>query len=88
MALGALFVLFIILTAVSLLSITLLYTLKNEKLKNIVFYFLCVWSIIITILNITGLPSNYLVSRLIASIFGLLSVISIIIKIKKLIRKV
>ncbi|WP_301655403.1 hypothetical protein [Terrisporobacter mayombei] len=41
MALGALFVLFIILTTVSLLSITLLYTLKNEKLKNMFFYFLC-----------------------------------------------
>lgn len=83
MALGALFVLFIILTTVSILSITLLYTLKNEKLKNMFFYFLCGWSIIITSLNITALPSNYLVSRLIASIFGLLAVISIIIKIKK-----
>ena len=39
MALGALFVLFIILTTVSLLSITLLYTLKNEKLKNMFFTF-------------------------------------------------
>lgn len=83
MALGYLFILFIFITAVSIVGILLLYLLKNQRAKNIVFYFLAVWSMCIAFLDVTSLPSNYLMERLIALSFGVLSIIAIIFKIKK-----
>lgn len=83
MALGYLFILFIFITSVSIVGILLLYLLKNQRAKNIVFYFLAAWSMCIAFLDATSLPSNYLMERLTAWSFGVLSIIGIIFKIKK-----
>ena len=60
MALGYLFILFIVFAVVSLLSTTLLYVLKKENLKTFVFYFLCVWSIYLAYVNFTSFPTNFI----------------------------
>ena len=81
MALGYLFILFIVFAVVSLLSTTLLYVSKKENLKTFVFYFLCVWSIYLAYVNFTSFPTNFIASRLIACLFGLLAIVAAIINI-------
>ncbi len=84
MALGYLLILSVFILVLSILGISLLFFLKNSKLKNVVFYFLVIWSILIAYLNATSLPTNYVVKQIIAWLFGSISIISIIIKVKKL----
>lgn len=83
MALAYLFILFIVMAVVSGLGLAFLYLFKNEKIKNGLFYFLAVWSMGITYMNVTSLPTNYLGEQLIAWAFGFLAVLALIIKIKK-----
>lgn len=77
-----LLIIFIVLAVVSGLGIAFLYLSKNTKVKTGIFYFLCVWSMIISYINATGLPSNYVVQQLIAWSFGFLAVLAIIVKVK------
>ena len=83
MALGYLLILSVFILVLSILGISLLFFLKNSKLKNVVFYFLVIWSILIAYLNATSLPTNYIVQQIIAWLFGSISIIAIIIKVKK-----
>ncbi|MGL5313245.1 MAG: hypothetical protein ACRC92_08350 [Peptostreptococcaceae bacterium] len=83
MALGYLFILFAAMTVISIILVGSLYLIKNEKYKNVLFYILAIWSMTVTFLNVTSLPSNYILQRIIGSILGLLAVIAIFIKIKK-----
>lgn len=83
MALGYLFILFVAIIVISILGIALLYISKNQNIKNITFYTLAIWSVIVAFLNVTSLPSNYIFEKVIGLVFGLLAIISIIIKIKK-----
>ncbi|MDT7932442.1 hypothetical protein [Clostridium perfringens] len=59
MAFVFLLVLSVFILVVGILGISLLFFLKNRKLKNVVFYFLVIWSMLIACLNATGLPTNY-----------------------------
>lgn len=77
-----LLILFVILAVGCGLGISLLYLLKTQKSKNIIFYFLGVWSMLIAFFNATGLPSNYIMSQLLAWGIGFIAVIAIIIKLK------
>ncbi|BDU84980.1 hypothetical protein [Clostridium perfringens] len=83
MAFVFLLVLSVFILVVGILGISLLFFLKNRKLKNVVFYFLVIWSMLIACLNATGLPTNYIVQQIIAWLFGSISIIAIIIKVKK-----
>ena len=84
MAFIFLLVLSVFILVVGILGISLLFFLKNRKLKNVVFYFLVIWSMqLIACLNATGLPTNYIVQQIIAWLFGSISIIAIIIKVKK-----
>lgn len=78
-----LLIMFITMAIVSALGVSMLYLSKNPKIKNALFYFLSVWALFITVINITGLPTNFIVDKLIALLFGCLSVVSVIIKIKQ-----
>lgn len=77
-----LLILFIILAAVSVLFIAFLYVSKNPKTKNTLFYLLMALSMFITFLNVTSLPSNYVIQKIIALGLGLISLIAIIVKLK------
>lgn len=83
MAFIFLLVLSVFILVVGILGISLLFFLKNSKLKNVVFYFLVIWSMLIAYLNATSLPTNYIVQQIIAWLFGSISIIAIIIKVKK-----
>ena len=83
MALGYLLILFIFILVVSILGISLLFLLKNQKIKDVLFYFLAIWSMLIAYLNATSLPTNYIGQQIIAWLFGSISIIAIIIKVKK-----
>lgn len=84
MALVFLLVLSVFILVVGILGISLLFFLKNRKLKNVVFYFLVIWSMLIACLNATSLPTNYIVQQIMAWLFGAISIIAIIIKVKKI----
>lgn len=83
MALTLLLIMFIVMAVISGLGIALLYLVKNNKAKNIIFYFLAIWAMLIAFINATSLPSNYLLQQIIAWSFGFLSIIGIIINIVK-----
>jgi len=80
MALGALLILFIILTVVSILTIGLLFLVKDPQINNIVFFVTAVLGIVISYMAFTSLPSNFTVSRMVAGFFGLLTVIGVVMK--------
>jgi len=54
--LGALVITFFVMSIISILSVVLLHTLKNEKIKKRLLYFLSVWSIIIAYCSILSTP--------------------------------
>ncbi len=82
MALGYLFILFVFIIAISILGILGLYFTKNQKTKNILFYALFVWSLGVSFINVTSLPSNYILQRIFGIFIGSLSIISVFIKLK------
>lgn len=77
-----LLIFFVTLAAVSGLGITFLYVSKNPKTKNTLFYLLMALSMFITFLNVTSLPSNYVMQKIIALGLGLISLIALIVKLK------
>ncbi len=83
MALGYLKILIIVLLVMSILGIILLFTNKNKTIKNILFYFLVVLSVFVTYINATSLPTNYTLQMIISLLPILISIIAVIIKIKK-----
>lgn len=77
-----LLILFIVLAAASVLGIIFLYSSKNPKTKNSLFYVLVALSMLITFLNVTSLPTNYVMQRIISLFLGLFAVIALILKLK------
>ena len=82
MALGYLFILFVFIILISILGILGLYFVKNQKAKNILFYTLFAWSLVISFMNVTSLPNNYIFQRVFGLFIGVLSIISVFIKLK------
>lgn len=82
MALGYLYISFIVMFLVSILGIVSLYLVKNQNLKNILFYALFIWSLCISFINITALPSNYILQKIFGVLIGILALVSIFIKLK------
>lgn len=78
-----LLIMFIIMAIISILGISILYLTQNTKNKNIIFYFLSVWSIFVTFISTTSLPTNFIVEQIISLSFGFLAIVAVIIKIKK-----
>ncbi len=82
MALGYLFILFVFIILISTLGILGLYFVKNQKAKNILFYALFAWSLVISFMNVTSLPNNYIFQRVFGLFIGILSIVSVLIKLK------
>lgn len=73
---------FVAIVVISVLGIFLLYRLKNYRSKNYIYYFLIVWSVLLVYINITSLPSNYILQRIVSGVFLVPSIISIFINFK------
>ena len=82
MALGLLLILFVSMSVISGLGILFLYLAKNERVKKYIFYFLCMWGMLIAAMSATSLPTNYVGRQMISWAIGLLSVIALILYIK------
>lgn len=78
--LGILLIGFMALSALSILSIVLMFVLKNEKAQKIAFYFTAASSIIIAI-NYAGMTPTYMVGDLIAAaLVGFLAIAGILVE--------
>lgn len=66
----------------SILGLLLMYLLKNEKAKAVLFYCMSVWGMAVSAISATSLPSNYTAAQIIAWAIGFLSVIGLIIHIR------
>ncbi|MEF9959222.1 MAG: hypothetical protein RR448_04625 [Niameybacter sp.] len=80
----ALLILFVALVVASGLGIAFLFLTKNKKVQNGLFYFLVILGMFIAFINATSFPSNYIVQAIVAWGFGFLSIVALIVKMKKL----
>ncbi len=65
-----------------LASLSLLFFVKNNKLNNIIICVIAVFSILIALLSIASMPSNFTAEKIIAFAIGLISVIGCFIRFK------
>lgn len=79
--LGMLVITFIVMSVVSVIGLTLIYLLKNEKVKKGIFYFLCVWGMIITWCSVLATPEYMLGSIFITFGIGAMSVVALLLQI-------
>lgn len=83
MALGLLLIAFIVMIVISVLGTIFLFLTKNQKVKNVLFYILAVWGMLISYLSATSMATNFIAEQAIAWTVGFLSVLAIILKVKK-----
>ncbi|MCI5585806.1 MAG: hypothetical protein MR383_09755 [Lachnospiraceae bacterium] len=62
--LGALVILFVVMSVVSVIGILLMYLTKEEKVKKGIFYFLAVWGMMIAWINVKGIPPMWKAGKL------------------------
>lgn len=62
----------------SILGVILLFVVKNLKISKITNVVIGFWSILLTWINLTGLPTNFTVERLIALLFGAIGLIGLL----------
>lgn len=82
MALALLLIMFVVMAVIGGLGIAFMYLVKNEKAQNITFYIMAFFGMFISFISATGFPSNYTMSIVIAWLFGIISIVGIIVKFK------
>lgn len=83
MALGILLVIFIVIAVVSIMSIALLFLVKDPKRNNVIFAITVILGILINYISVTALPSNFIVPIIVTGSFGALSIIGIVLKLMR-----
>ena len=76
--LGAIVITFFVMSIISILGVVLLHTLKNEKWKKRLVYFLSAWSVIIAYCSIISTPFYMTGEILFAIALGAMAIIAII----------
>lgn len=82
MALGVLMILFVSLVVISGLGIVFLLLAKNKTVKKVMFYSLCILSLIIAFISASSLPSNYVLQRVFSLVVGALGIVAIFVHLK------
>lgn len=82
MALGIYFIWFVVVCAISVVGLLLLFISKSGRLKKGVFYFMVVYGVLISLMGITGEPSNFVMSRLFFGAMGVMSIVGFIMHIR------
>lgn len=82
MAIGMILILFVGMSVFSILGLLLMYLLKNEKAKAVLFYCMSVWGMAVAAIKAMSLPSNFTAAQIIAWAIGFLSVIGLIIHVR------
>ena len=70
MALGILMIMFVAMSVISVVGLSLLYLVKGEGTRRVIFYVMAVWGMIVAVISATSLPSNYMAGRLLAWTLG------------------
>lgn len=83
MALGYMFIMIIVFIAVSCLGVLGFLLIKDKKWKDRIYYFLIIWGVFLAGINFMGVPSNYVGQKMFAAALGILSVVAIVIKLKR-----
>ncbi|MBR6700266.1 MAG: hypothetical protein IKL72_00890 [Firmicutes bacterium] len=78
--LGALVLTFIVMSVISVIGIILMFLVKNEKVKNGLFYFMTVWGMIVAYCNASGLPENWTGAIALAWGLGAMSVAALLVQ--------
>ena len=78
--LGALVITFMVMSLVSVVGVTLMYLVKNEKVKKGFFYFLAIWGMVIAVCNVMGTPSMWTGAIVFGWALGGLSVVALLIQ--------
>lgn len=78
-----LLILFVVLTVAVGLGTAFLFLTKNPKIQKVLFYFVAFLGMLIGGLCATSLPSNYVGQIILAWAIGFLSIIGIIVWVKK-----
>lgn len=74
-----LFTIFAILISVSAIGIFFLYKVRNEKVRNYIYYGLIFWSLLVGVITYTSLPENYTFQKLLSMIILLPALVSLFI---------
>lgn len=75
---GALLILFISMTVISICAALMLLITKEKNKQNIAFIFAGAVSVIITLLNVTSLPTNWVMEKCIAWLMGVPAIIGLV----------
>lgn len=79
-SLGALLIMFVVMIVISFLGIIFLFLSKNKSLQNGIFFFLACWGMLLSWINATSGPSNYIGRQLFAWALGFIAVIAMLIR--------
>lgn len=82
MALGILMILFLGMSVFSVVGLSFLYLMKSPGARQVIFYIMAVWGMVIAVISATSLPTNYTLERLITWAIGFLSVAGIVLHIR------
>ncbi len=74
MAIGILFLMFVVMGILSIVGSVLLFILKSEKANNILLVLMTAYSIIIAFIAATAQPSNYVLHQFISWIIAFVAV--------------
>ena len=74
MAIGILFLMFVVMGIISIVGSVLLFILKGEKANNILLVLMTAYSIIIAFISSTAQPSNYVSQQIISWIIAFVAV--------------
>ncbi len=75
MAIGILFLLFMVLCIAGILGSVLLFILKQEKANDVVLILMTAYSMVIAFLSATALPVNFVSQQVICWVIGFIAVI-------------
>ncbi|WP_160035334.1 hypothetical protein [Paenibacillus sp. An7] len=83
MALGVLYIIFVLISILSLVSIALMFMVKDRKVNNIAFSITVILGLVIGFLNVTALPSNETTEKITVGAVGILALVAVICKVLK-----
>lgn len=75
MALGLLFLLFVVMMIIALLGTTLLFLTKNKNINDVILVTMTAYSLVIAYLGAMGQPSNFVAQQLLCWGIGLVAVV-------------
>ena len=80
MALGILSIIFYILIIAAIILQVMLYKKQSEKIETFIYWGNVLLALIMSALVYSSLPSNFIVQKVIAGVWGLLAIVGIFIK--------